>query len=147
MKKIIMLGFLLLLAISLLNNTSPSRAQNEEENGFSAIRNLVIIPIEIIGIPALCLCFSPEQSYWKRFAKSFLIISISFSIFYLFIYMPLDVPLTTVLMYYVISIIIYVILSLFVRPNEQKPKKTLTQPKRVYQPIIMGNDPSLEKTH
>ncbi|MFQ5976733.1 MAG: hypothetical protein ACE5OZ_01225 [Candidatus Heimdallarchaeota archaeon] len=115
-KSVAVIGILALLVINLASSVQPIQAattsEPEEEDIFVTIfRFLDLFPFEIIALPAICLVFSPKQPYWKRLVKSTVVISIAYLGIIFFLYKPLTVALRG----YVLSILLYLLFSLFVK--------------------------------
>ncbi|MFQ5979062.1 MAG: hypothetical protein ACE5OZ_13125 [Candidatus Heimdallarchaeota archaeon] len=127
--QVVMLGILALLILHVSSSVQPIQAQtgNEPENEGIAVtifRFLDLFPFEIIALPAFCLVFSPKQPYWKRLVKSFVVISVAYLGIFFFLYKPLIVALRG----YVISLLLFLLFSLFVKaPTPESKSKEITQ--------------------
>ncbi|MHA2231631.1 MAG: hypothetical protein ACXAB4_03985 [Candidatus Hodarchaeales archaeon] len=128
-KSIVMIGILALLILNVASSVQPIQAEpasetEEEDILVTLFRFLDLFPFEIIALPAICLVFSPKQPYWKRLAKSVVVISIAYLGIFFFLYKPLIVALRG----YVISLLIYLLFSLFVKaPTPESKSKEVAQ--------------------
>ncbi|MFQ5977900.1 MAG: hypothetical protein ACE5OZ_07225 [Candidatus Heimdallarchaeota archaeon] len=128
-KSVVMFGILALLILNLASSVQPIQAEPaseaEEDDIFVTIfRFLDVFPFEIIALPAICLVFSPQQPYWKRLAKGAVVISIAYLGIFFFLYKPLIVALRG----YVISLLLYLLFSLFVKvPTPESKSKEVVQ--------------------
>jgi hypothetical protein len=120
----------LLVGLHLAYAVKPTQAATETKSDgddtlVTVFRLLDVFPIEMIALPAICLIFSPNQPYLKRWAKSIVIISIAYVFVFFFLYKPLLV----VAREYGVSLLLYSLFSLFVKapPPDSKSEEDLSK--------------------